>query len=195
MSALPWQEVLGAAEQGPGPCPPSPLITPEQASGLLGTLIGVCQHYWGCNVTAGLSLPCRPATVLRPQRPQPGQIQSCQSAGRCSTSVHHWVRSCLGYLSSSHATPACMGLGALLQCPPSRVSLCPPEAEHWTQPSATCAPTVFKPSLLGQEDPWRRKWQPTPVFLSGKSHGQRSLAGYSPWSLKRVGPDWATEQQ
>ena len=27
---------------------------------------------------------------------------------------------------------------------------------------------------------WRRKWQPTPVFLSGKSHGQRSLGGYSP---------------
>ena len=29
--------------------------------------------------------------------------------------------------------------------------------------------------------PWRRKWQPTPVFLPGKSHGWRSLAGYSPW--------------
>ena len=29
--------------------------------------------------------------------------------------------------------------------------------------------------------PWRRKWQPTPVFLPGKSHGQRSLAGYSPY--------------
>ena len=28
--------------------------------------------------------------------------------------------------------------------------------------------------------PWSRKWQPTPVFLPGKSHGQRSLAGYSP---------------
>ena len=27
--------------------------------------------------------------------------------------------------------------------------------------------------------PWRRKWQPTPVFLPGESHGQRSLAGYS----------------
>ena len=27
---------------------------------------------------------------------------------------------------------------------------------------------------------WRRKWQPTPVFLPGKSHGQRNLAGYSP---------------
>ena len=32
--------------------------------------------------------------------------------------------------------------------------------------------------------PWRRKWQPTPVFLPGKSHGQRSLMGYSPWSCK-----------
>ena len=28
---------------------------------------------------------------------------------------------------------------------------------------------------------WRRKWQPMPVFMPGKSHGQRSLVGYSPW--------------
>ena len=32
--------------------------------------------------------------------------------------------------------------------------------------------------------PWRRKWQPTPVFLPGESHGQRSLEGYSPWGHK-----------
>ena len=32
--------------------------------------------------------------------------------------------------------------------------------------------------------PWSRKWQPTPVFLPGKFHGQRSLAGYSPWGHK-----------
>ena len=31
---------------------------------------------------------------------------------------------------------------------------------------------------------WREKWQPTPVFLSGKSHGQRNLLGYSPWFHK-----------
>ena len=43
--------------------------------------------------------------------------------------------------------------------------------------------------------PWRRKWQPTPVFLPGKSHGQRSLAGYSPWDLKRVRLDLVTKQQ
>ena len=32
--------------------------------------------------------------------------------------------------------------------------------------------------------PWRRAGQPTPVFLPGKSHGQRNLAGYSPWGHK-----------
>ena len=37
---------------------------------------------------------------------------------------------------------------------------------------------------------WRRKWQPTPVLLPGKSHGWRSLVGYSPWW--RVGHDWTT---
>ena len=31
---------------------------------------------------------------------------------------------------------------------------------------------------------WRRRWQPTPIFLPGKSHGQRSLVGYSPWSYR-----------
>ena len=31
---------------------------------------------------------------------------------------------------------------------------------------------------------WRRKWQPTPVFLPGESYGQRSLVGYSPWGHK-----------
>ena len=47
-------------------------------------------------------------------------------------------------------------------------------------------------------DPWarkipRRKWQPTPVFLPGKSHGQRSLAGSSPWTRKES--DTTKQQQ
>ena len=33
---------------------------------------------------------------------------------------------------------------------------------------------------------WRRKWQPTPVLLPGKSHGQRSIVGYSPWGHKEL---------
>ena len=43
--------------------------------------------------------------------------------------------------------------------------------------------------------PWRRKWQPTPVFLPGEFHGQRSLAGYSSWGGKRVRHNLATKQQ
>ena len=39
---------------------------------------------------------------------------------------------------------------------------------------------------LGQEDPWRREWQPIPVFLPGKFHGQRSQAGHSPWGYKEL---------
>ena len=34
--------------------------------------------------------------------------------------------------------------------------------------------------------PYRREWQPTPVFLSGESHGQRSLVGYSPWGCTKL---------
>ena len=39
--------------------------------------------------------------------------------------------------------------------------------------------------------PWRRNWLPTPVFLPGEFHGERSLAGYSPWGC-RVGHDRGT---
>ena len=38
---------------------------------------------------------------------------------------------------------------------------------------------------------WKRKWQPTPVFLSGEFHGQRSLVGYSPWGCRA----WDTTKQ
>ena len=51
-----------------------------------------------------------------------------------------------------------------------------------------CKRHGFNP--LVRKIPWRRKWQPTPKFLPRKFHGQRSLAGYSPWGL-RVGHDWA----
>ena len=37
---------------------------------------------------------------------------------------------------------------------------------------------------LGWDDPWRREWLPTLLFLPEKSHGQSSLVGYSPWGHK-----------
>ena len=39
---------------------------------------------------------------------------------------------------------------------------------------------------LGPKIPWSRKWQPTPIFLPGKLHGQRSLVRYSPWGCKEL---------
>ena len=41
--------------------------------------------------------------------------------------------------------------------------------------------------------PWRRAWQPIPVFLPGESRGQRSLVGYSPWGRKESDTTEATE--
>ena len=40
---------------------------------------------------------------------------------------------------------------------------------------------------------WRRAWQPTPVFLPGESHGQRSRVGYSPWGCKESDTTDVTE--
>ena len=45
-----------------------------------------------------------------------------------------------------------------------------------------CGTSVFSPWVV--KIPWRRAWQPTPAFLPGASHGQRSLAGYSLWGHK-----------
>ena len=42
---------------------------------------------------------------------------------------------------------------------------------------------------------WRRKWQPSPVFLPGESHGQRSLVGYSPWGRTESDMTEVTWQQ
>ena len=42
----------------------------------------------------------------------------------------------------------------------------------------------FDPGV--EKIPWRKKWQPTPVFLPEEFHGQRSLVGYSPWDHKEL---------
>ena len=48
---------------------------------------------------------------------------------------------------------------------------------------------------LGWEDPWRRPWQPTPVFLPVESHGQRSLASYHRWGSKKSNTtEWLSTQ-
>ena len=50
---------------------------------------------------------------------------------------------------------------------------------RWCSLPANAGDTRDPSSIPGWEDPLRRKWQLTPVFLPGKFHGQRSLVGYS----------------
>ena len=46
-------------------------------------------------------------------------------------------------------------------------------------------------NLWVRKSPWRRAWLPTPVFLPGEYHGQRSPVGYSPWGCK----EWDITEQ
>ena len=57
------------------------------------------------------------------------------------------------------------------------------EGLPWRLLVAKNPPTVRETRVwsLGREDPLEKEMQPTPIFLPGESHGQRSLAGYSPW--------------
>ena len=81
--------------------------------------------------------------------------------------------------------------------------LCAVQSAHFHKPHFDTSQCQFLSSLVGQtvkhlptmwkttgfspwvrKISWRRKWQPTPVFLPGKSHGRRSLVGYCPWGRK-----------
>ena len=92
---------------------------------------------------------------------------------------------CLGCLSTREKRCPCMyGLiqhfpgNSAEKNPPATVCHCRrPEFNAWVR-----------------KIPWRREWQPTPVLLPGKSHGQRSLVGYSPWGC-RVRHGLATKEQ
>ena len=53
-----------------------------------------------------------------------------------------------------------------------------------------CKRHSFNPQV--RKTPWRKAWQPTPVFLSGEAHGQRSLVGCSPWALIELDTTEAT---
>ena len=78
------------------------------------------------------------------------------------------------------------------QKPPGQLSLTSAEryGDYWGLPwwlsgkesTCQCRRCGFHPQV--RKLSWRRKRQPTPVFLLGKSHGQRSLVGYSPWGRK-----------
>ena len=59
-----------------------------------------------------------------------------------------------------------------------------PEGSDGKSVCLQCRRPGFDPWV--RKIPWRRKWQPTPVLLPGKSYGRRSLVGYSPWGRKEL---------
>ena len=62
---------------------------------------------------------------------------------------------------------------------------------RWSRICLQCGRPGFDPSA--GKIPWRRKWQLTPLFLPGQSHGQRSLVGFSPWGQKESDmTEWLT---
>ena len=67
--------------------------------------------------------------------------------------------------------------------PPLCEEKTPPLREEKTPP--LCEAIHSTETLVGKVH-WRRKWQPIPVLLPGKSHGQRSVVGYSPWGGKEL---------
>ena len=68
------------------------------------------------------------------------------------------------------------------------------QVAQWETICLQCRRVGFDP--LVRKIPWRRKWQPTPVFLLRQSHGQRSLVGcIQSMGQQRVGYDLATQQQ
>ena len=69
----------------------------------------------------------------------------------------------------------------------------PAKRETWVS-SRRCGSGRVRVRIRVRKISCRRKWQLTPVFLPGKSPGQRSLAGCCPWSRKRVGQDLGTKQ-
>ena len=64
-----------------------------------------------------------------------------------------------------------------------------PRRQSGKESACQCRRWGFNPWVM--KIPWRRKWQPTPIFLPGECHGQSSRQGYSPWGYKRVRLDWA----
>ena len=61
------------------------------------------------------------------------------------------------------------------------------------EPACQCRKHRFNPWV--RKVPCRWKWQPTPLFLPVKTHGQRSLWSYNPWDHKRIGHNLLTKQQ
>ena len=156
-------------------------------------LAGETRSFTGINSIKGRGTGQREeARVLEPTAPTRGLNPSCRICKRrfpLSTEVRARGEHTRGEQTVSSA------LGASSREVSSPLSFPKPSEPLVIFPSpfiGACQGTWQEFHPWVRKIPWRRKWQPTPVFLPGASNGQRSLAGHSPWG-HRVGRNWVTK--
>ena len=129
---------------------------------------------------------------VRPHRRQPTRLpHPWDSPGKNTGVGCHFLLQCMKVKvkSLSHVRLLATPWTAAHQGPPSMGFS---RQEYWSGvplPSPTCQCRRHKRCWYDswvRKIPWRREWQPTPVFLPGESHGRRSLVGYSPWGSQRL---------
>ena len=115
------------------------------------------------------------------------QKEECVLRGRIKFVISQWYS-----FSKMHFSSKCSSKLAVFNIYKSDLHQSHFDKNHWPWNSLVlqwlgyCAFTAWPgfDSCLGSS--WRRKWQPTPVFLPGKSHGWKSLVDYSPWGRKEL---------
>jgi len=132
------------------------------------------QDYW-----SGLS--CPPGDLSEPEFEPVSLTSPALADGSFTTSATRWHRS-EEFMYLKNTPPVLEKEHRVMKCYPSVNNTClkiPGDSVvknlPWVQETKRCR---FDPWV--GKTPWRRAWQPTPVFLPGESHGQRSLVGYSP---------------
>ena len=94
-------------------------------------------------------------------------IQFCSTDFETSTIINYYYKTVIHGLN-----------GKNIICPNKKIYI----KSHSQSQNTAQRKFIFE--ISSQNNPWRRKWQPTPVFLPRKSHGRRSLTDYSPWGGK-----------
>ena len=128
-----------------------------------------------------------PSSVNGPALPSPGRCcwthWLCRAARSCGNRI---VCISLGKANMRLKYKRKGVLRVAFYVPPARPARLPKQPHG---KASACQCRRYRFDLWVGKIPWKRKWQPAPVFLPGKSHGQRSLEGYGPWGCKRVRHD------
>ena len=104
--------------------------------------------------------------------------RTCTQTHFISISIYLWIS--IPYQTSLEFCKGNCDRWFKISCYPQGFSWC---CRQW-RICLQCRRPAFNPWV--GKIPWRRAWQPTPVFLPGEFHGQRSLVGYSPWGHKEL---------